>query len=106
MRSHAHALRNAQRTKTSPPVLCCTWAESDSPEPDEYGRESFTQQVQQFDRPPLPGAEAKKKSAEVKKAKGSTVGGKSFEREKEKRRDEEKETLLMRIGASPWANPL
>jgi len=39
-----------------------------------------------------------RKSGEAKKNKGSVVGGKSFEREKDRRRDEEKETLLVRIG--------
>ena len=108
MRSHAHALRNAQRNKTLPPSLICTWADSDSPEPEEAAHTAYDAPVQQIKTSPVPGADAKKKSVEVKKPKGSLVGGKSLEREKEKRRDEEKETLLARIGAStamPRANP-
>lgn len=101
MRSHAHALRTAQRNKTSPPALICTWADSDSPEPEEPRRDAPPQHT---NRPPMPSGEAKKNSAEMrksgeaKKSKGSLVGGKSFEREKDRRRDEEKETLLVRIG--------
>ncbi|WWC99861.1 hypothetical protein V866_006770 [Kwoniella sp. B9012] len=33
LRSHAHAVRSAHRNGTSPPVLTCTYAEGDSPEP-------------------------------------------------------------------------
>ncbi|WWC58782.1 uncharacterized protein I303_101326 [Kwoniella dejecticola CBS 10117] len=39
MRSHAHAVRSAHRNGTTPPVLTCTYAEGDSPEP-EAGEEN------------------------------------------------------------------
>ncbi|WRT64339.1 uncharacterized protein IL334_001271 [Kwoniella shivajii] len=40
LRSHAHAVRSAHRNGTAPPILTCTYAEGDSPEPtmpDESG---------------------------------------------------------------------
>jgi hypothetical protein len=44
--------------------------------------------------------EGRKKSGDPKRAKGSLAGGKTLEREKERRRDEEKDSLLARIGTS------
>ena len=73
-------MRSANKNGTTPPVLCCEWADegndNDQPQTSEN-----------------------KKRVPEKKVKGSFTG-KVLEREKEKRRDEEKETLLARIGQS------
>ena len=103
MRSHAHALRTAQRNKTSPPVLACTWAdnEGDSDEDSAAAAQQAVPQAVAGSQPTISGTgESRKKSSEPKRAKGSLVGGKTLEREKEKRRDEEKDSLLARIGMS------
>jgi hypothetical protein len=47
-------------------------------------------------------AEGKKRGAESMKSKDLLIGCRLSEREKEKRRDEEKQTLLMRIGTPAY----
>jgi hypothetical protein len=46
-------------------------------------------------------AEGKKKGVELTKSKDMLIGGRTYEREKEKRQGEEKQTLLLRIGSQP-----
>lgn len=80
VRSHAHAVRSANKNNTKGPVLCCEWADDGDESDKPAGNVS---------------SEIKQRPTE-KKMKGS-LGGKALEREKEKRRDEEKESLLARI---------
>jgi len=84
MRSHAHALRSAQRNKSRPPPLVCTYAEGD--EDESPSRENVVLD-----------AERKRSSAAAIGGKRAAVGDK-LHREKERRAVEEKETLRARIG--------
>lgn len=82
MRSHAHALRSAQRNKSRPPPLVCSYADEDdaSPEPEpERKRVSSAA------------------SGGIKK---QALGGgeRTIHREKERRTTEERDTLKARIG--------
>jgi hypothetical protein len=83
MRSHAHALRSAQRNKSRPPVLVCTYADDDDtvlePEPERKRVSSA--------------------SASATKIKKQAVGGgeRDLQREKERRGAEERDTLKARI---------
>lgn len=86
MRSHAHALRSAQRNKSKPPPLVCTYAEGDE---DEWN--SRPEVVVDVDR--------KRSSAAAPAGKRAAVGDK-LAREKERRALEDKETLRARIGES------
>jgi hypothetical protein len=99
MRSHVHALRNAQRNKVSAPTISCTWADFvDWPDPEAAEPEPIAPYSQLSSRQSGHVAEGKKRNSELMRSKGLLIGGGSYEREKEKRRDEEKETLLLRIG--------
>jgi hypothetical protein len=82
MRSHAHALRSAQRNKSRPPPLVCTYAEGEDEE---------------MVSPPE--AERKRVSSATMTngAKRAAVGGDRLHREKELRAVEEKDTLRARI---------
>lgn len=90
LRSHAHALRSASRNGTSPPALCCTYGDADdsddSPHPET---------AQPIHHP------VRKEQSDRKKIVGAKKGDKGLERERERRKDEEKENLLARIGK--WA---
>lgn len=84
MRSHAHALRSAQRNKSRAPVLVCTYADDDDidlePEPERKRVSSAT-------------------AASVKIKKQAIGGGeRDLQREKERRGAEERDTLKARIG--------
>ncbi|GMK56536.1 hypothetical protein CspeluHIS016_0303760 [Cutaneotrichosporon spelunceum] len=83
MRSHAHALRSAQRNKSRPPALVCTYADDDDvvPEPEpERKRVSSA-------------------SASAAKIRKQAVGGgeRDLQREKERRGAQERDTLKARI---------
>lgn len=88
MRSHAHALRAAQRSKTRPPTLVCTYAE----EEDDAGHAGVAETE----------AERKRVNSAVSSAKRVAVGNggvdRKISREKELRVIEERETLKARIG--------
>lgn len=82
MRSHAHALRSAQRNKSRPPPLVCTYADEDDivePEPEP---------------------ERKRVSSATMGIKKQALGGgeRTISREKERRTVEERDTLKARIG--------
>ncbi|CAK9783182.1 hypothetical protein CC85DRAFT_287591 [Cutaneotrichosporon oleaginosum] len=83
MRSHAHALRSAQRNKSRPPILVCTYADDDEavvePEPERKRVSSA--------------------SAATTKIKKQALGGgeRDLQREKERRGAEERDTLRARI---------
>lgn len=75
MRSHAHVIRAANRAGTRVPTLHCDWADGDSP-------------ITSPDVPLKPVAKKK-------------VSGKgSAEKEKARSQEDERETLLARIGKS------
>ncbi|ORY29350.1 hypothetical protein BCR39DRAFT_532444 [Naematelia encephala] len=92
MRSHAHAIRAAQRNKTAPPPITCTYADVDSPEASQS--------------PPLMEVESRRESdggrprdsdGARKKSSGKRIGETDYRREKDIRREEEREQLLARI---------
>lgn len=85
MRSHAHALRSAQRNKSRPPPLVCSYTEGDEEElPDDAGI--------------VVDAERKRSSAAsvAGGAKRAAVGDK-MGRERDRRAVEDKDTLKARI---------
>ncbi|WWD17684.1 hypothetical protein CI109_102125 [Kwoniella shandongensis] len=83
LRSHAHAIRSANRNQTPAPPLCCTYAEGDSPEPT----------------PPREREEARRQSS-TGGGGGGGAGVKRVAQEQGKRprtTDDEKEMLKARI---------
>lgn len=96
MRSHAHAVRAAQRNNSVPPQLTCTYADGDAEDDSSADGEA------------VPGV-SRKSSAEHKDKKGATkkvstaragiVGTGNAAKAKEKKLEEERDLLKLRIGA-------
>ncbi|BEI81130.1 hypothetical protein CcaverHIS002_0202900 [Cutaneotrichosporon cavernicola] len=85
LRSHAHALRSAQRNKSRSPALVCTYADND---------DVILEAEPERKRVSLGSA-----STSAAKLKKQAVGGgeRNFQREKERRGAEERDTLKARI---------
>jgi hypothetical protein len=109
LRSHAHALRTAQRTKTAPPTLLCTWADQ------ELAADVSDQadvEANRFMRAQLPAVQEGGVNVDDIKVHRDHNGipvkgpvqkkGRESEKEKEMRREAEVESLKMRIGEQPW----
>ncbi|TXT08720.1 hypothetical protein VHUM_02848 [Vanrija humicola] len=84
LRSHAHALRSAQRNKSRPPPLVCSYAEGD--EEELAAAEAEAQRKR-----------AANGTAGPSLAKRTAIGVDRFGREKNIRTEEEKDTLRARI---------
>ncbi|EKC99114.1 hypothetical protein A1Q2_06518 [Trichosporon asahii var. asahii CBS 8904] len=91
LRSHAHAVRSAQRNKSKPPPLSCTYADDDEPEPLAAAN-----------------GERKRVSSTTAGPKRAAIGGPDkLTRERERRAEEERDTLKARIVSnSRWGEPL
>lgn len=93
MRSHAHTARLAQKNKAPIPALVCSWPEGDEADPP------LNDKVDQAKVAAPPAGPERKRSGEGKKVKGP-LKTRNLEREKEIRRDEDRDSLLARIGTS------